>query len=153
MRHLIAAATVFAFAGAAHAQSDAAKDPETAVWEVVEASWKDEVAESGKWPGEYVHDEVVAWGPDWPMPRGKASIEKWMRYDDGAGTIIEYEITPVDIQIVGATAVAHYAAVTVREDDKKQREREMIGLSETLVKTDAGWKFLALTSFSMKRGE
>ena len=32
------------------------------VWKTVTDSWADEVAENGKWPTEYVHEDAHSWG-------------------------------------------------------------------------------------------
>ena len=53
-------------AGASYADLNEAQQ---SVWEVVEQSWVDDVARNGKWSANYVHDEVVNWGEEWPTPR------------------------------------------------------------------------------------
>lgn len=122
---------------------------QTSVWSVVEQSWKDEVAENEKWPSDYVHDNVVSWGAEWPMPRGKESMVKWSRFGDTQGDTLVYELMPMNIQISGTTAVVHYAAVTVRKDATDKTTRASEGLIEVLVKDSETWKFLTLTSFEI----
>ena len=133
-------------AGASYADLNEAQQ---SVWEVVEQSWVDDVAKNGKWPANYVHDEVVNWGENWPTPRGKASIMKWSRFADKSDTrILIYELFPLAIVVVGDTAVVTYNIVTIEEDAKKERKRESSGLVETLVRDGKTWKFLGLTGFT-----
>ncbi len=121
------------------------------VWEVVSESWADDVAKNGKWPEAYADEQMVAWEADFPIPRSKASIAKWSRFYDSQGKTLQYEISPVAIAVSGNTAVANYMAVMVtqRADDKP--EREVIGITETLVRTGNRWKYLATSGFNMKK--
>jgi len=132
-------------AGASYADLNEAQQ---SVWEVVEQSWVDDVAKNGKWPANYVHDEVVNWGEEWPTPQRKASMMKWSRFaDESDARILIYELFPVAIVVVGDTAVVNYNIVTIEEDAKKERKRESRGLVETLVRDGKTWKYLGLTDF------
>lgn len=62
-------------------------EDQTAVWSVVTQSWQDEVAENGKWPTHYTHEELVPWGATWPQPRDSASVTKWSRFNQLAGKL------------------------------------------------------------------
>ena len=133
-------------AGASYADLNEAQQ---SVWEVVEQSWVDDVAKNGKWPANYVHDEVVFWSESWPSPLRKASMMKWSRFADESDTrTLIYELFPVAIVVVGDTAVVNYNVVTLEEDAKKERTRESSGLVETLVRDGKTWKFLGLTGFT-----
>jgi len=124
-------------------------EEQQSVWEVVEQAWVDEVAQNGKWPANWVHDEVVSWSENWPTPRKKASLMKWNRfYNESDARILIYELFPAAIVVVGDTAVVSYSVVTIEEDAKKERKRESIGLVETLVWEGKTWKFLGLTGFT-----
>ena len=78
---------------------DWSKD-QTAVWSVVTESWGDEVAGNGKWPSNYIHEDVVAWGASWPQPRDSASVTKWSRFDQQDGKTLIYELFPVAVVVV-----------------------------------------------------
>ena len=133
-------------AGASYADFNEAQQ---SVWEVVEQSWVDDVAKNGKWPANYVHDEVVNWSDSWPSPRRKASVMKWNRfYNESDERTLIYELFPLAIVVVGDTAVVTYNIVTIEEDAKKERTRESRGLVETLVRDGKTWKFLGLTGFT-----
>ena len=125
------------------------------VWAVIEQSWKDETARNGKWPGSYTDPNMMAWGPEWPMPRNAASMERWTRFQDKQGKSLEYEIQPMAIAISGNTAVVNYASVNMwqrevpRGETQPKPERETYALSETLVRTAGGWKMLSSTGFPL----
>lgn len=145
------AAAVIAFsATSAAAQTPAWSAEQKAVWTVIEQSWVDDVAQNGKWPGDYADAQIVAWSADFPSPRTKESMIKWGRFEATQGKVLQYEIALQAIALSGNTAVVAYTLVMVREDsaDKKtHRARE--GVVETLVRSGSGWKFLATTGFGM----
>jgi hypothetical protein len=158
MRNLLAAAalTCAAFPPLTLAAQAPVWSPEQqSVWAVVEQSWKDEVDRNGRWPGSFADTNMVSWGAEWPMPRSRDSIERWTRWNDKAFKTVQYEIQPMAIAISGNTAVVNYGAVTMmqrevpRGENPPKPEREMVGITETLVRTGAGWKFLSSTSFAM----
>lgn len=146
-----AAAIHLGMASAALAQAPTWSSEQTGVWEVVTQSWKDEVARNGKWPNAYATDQMVAWDADWPMPRYKDSIAKWSRFNDSQRQTLQYEIAPVAIAVNGGTAVVNYTAVTISQRAEDKPEREAVGIVETLVRSGGGWKFLASTSFNLKK--
>lgn len=158
MRSFLAAAALaasFPMAAPAMAQAPSWSSEQQSVWAVIEQSWRDEVARNGKWPGSYTDPNMTAWGPEWPMPRNAASLERWTRFQDKQGKSLEYEIQPMAIAISGNTAVVNYGAVTMwqrevpRGESPPKPERDMTALSETLVRTAGGWKFLSSTSYPL----
>ena len=122
-----------------------------AVWKVVSDSYVDEVAKNGKWPKAYVHDNVVSWSAESPIPKGKASMEKWARFNDSQGKTLQYEIHPVAIAVTADTAVVHYTGMFVSQRGTDKPETEVNGTIETLVRSGGQWKFLSLTGFDMKK--
>lgn len=156
MRNLIFAASLalaLPLSTPAAAQAPTWSAEQQSVWAVVDQSWKDEVARNGKWPASYIDPNVIVWGPEFPMPRYKDSMERWTRYYNKAAKTVEYEIQPMAITISGNTAVVDYGAVTMSQREVAKGEnppapgREMVGITETLVRTGNGWKFLSSTSF------
>ena len=121
-----------------------------AVWELVEQSWVDEVAENDRWPRDYVHQKVVDWGDSQPAPRGIDKFVEWVRFDLGASNVLYYEITPAAIVVEDDTAVVHYHLLTVTEDHKAERETSVLSLIETLIRQNGDWKFLSLSTFEPK---
>lgn len=117
------------------------------LWSFVERSWVDDIGRTGEWPRAYVHDEVRDWGAGWPVPRGKDSLEKWMRFRDSRTETLQYELFPHDIVVVGNTGVVFYSVVMVTRSGEDEVEREITGLIETAVRTGGEWKYLSLTGF------
>ncbi|MDX1625272.1 MAG: hypothetical protein R3323_02055 [Wenzhouxiangellaceae bacterium] len=128
-------------------------EAQKSVWDVVSASWEDDAGETGKWPGEYLHELAHSWSAGWPSPRDTVSIASWSRFGDESSDTLKYELFPLEVTVVGDTAVVHYGVVTVTSDHDGKRSREAEGLVETLTRTDDGWKFLGLTSFDIGDGE
>lgn len=133
------------------AQAPTWSNEQLAVWNVVTQSWADEVAQNGRWPGNYVHDRVVAWDNSWPSPRYKTSMEKWTRFENAQRRTLEYELAPEAITVSGDTAVVHYTGVTVSQRAQDKPDREMFGVVETLVRSGGNWKFLSLTGFDLEK--
>lgn len=149
----VALAAATPLAAPALAQAPSWTPDQQSVWAVIEQSWKDEVDRNGRWPTSYVDANVVTWGPEFPMPRYRESMERWTRYYDKAAKTVQYEIQPMAIVLNGNTAVVNYGAVTMsqrevaRGENPPKPERDVVGITETLVRTAGGWKFLATTSF------
>lgn len=137
--------------GMAQAQAPSWSKEQTDVWTFVAKSWEDEAAQNGRWPGEYVHDRVVAWDDGYPAPRGKDSMLKWTRFNEKSSKMLQYEVSPLAISIVGDTAVVHYGIVTVTQRGQEKPEREVGAAVETLVRTGGQWKFLSLSGFDLEK--
>ncbi|HEY0446423.1 MAG TPA: hypothetical protein VGD19_08205 [Allosphingosinicella sp.] len=140
------------------AQAPTWSSEQQGVWGVINRSWSDEVARNGRWPGQYVHQNVVGWGPEWPMPRYRDSMERWSRWFDTQSRVLQHEISPAAITIAGNTAVVHYTAVAMRQrevprgENPPEPKREAYGIVETLVRDGADWRFLSSSSFPLKAG-
>jgi len=119
------------------------------LWQFVEQSWVDDSKETGKWPGEYVHDNVQNWDSAWPAPRGKSSMAKWTSFRDSTSETLQYELFPHSLVVEGDTGVAFYSVVEVRRDSEGKVERSVTGLVETAVRARNGWKYIGLTSFDI----
>lgn len=158
MKSLCVAAAILITAQQSAAQPPAWSPEQQAVWSVVSRSWSDEVARNGRWPGQYVHGNMVSWGPEWPMHRYRDSIERWTRWSDQTGRVVQYEISPAAITLVGDTAVVHYTAVSMRQrevargENPEAAKREAVGIVETLVRDGANWRFLSSSSFPIGGG-
>jgi len=144
---LIVAVAALASANA-FAQMPAWNDSQEAVWAYVAKSWEDDVAENGRWPAEYTHASYVGWGDTDVAPRGRDAEIAWNRFQDGRSTVIWHEINPLAIAVAERTAVVMYYATMIVEDEDEETERVMLGIVETLIRHDGGWKYLSSTGFS-----
>lgn len=143
------AATIF-LSGSALAQFPSWDAEQTAVWEFVEQSWVDDAAENGRWPGEYVHAEVVSWGDTQAAPRGFDQIEAWNRFEDEGSNTLYYEITPAAIVVEDDTSIVHYHLMVVTEDHAGERDTTVSRLIEVLIRQDGEWKYISLSGFEPK---
>ncbi|MBT8100488.1 MAG: nuclear transport factor 2 family protein [Gammaproteobacteria bacterium] len=143
----ITAATVLLAAASTNAQMPSWSDAQKEVWGVVSQSWVDDVAENGKWPADFVHQNYAGIGANAIVPRMRDETIRWSKFGDDSNSIIMYSITPMAIQMAGNTAVAFYTAETVTENTEGERDRDVAIIVETLVRDGRAWKFLAGVNF------
>jgi len=77
------------------------------------------------------------------MPRDKASIKHWSRYDNESFTVLEQEIFPISTTITGNVAVVQYYYMMARENYKKEREPVTGHYTDVLIKEGGRWQFIA----------
>jgi hypothetical protein len=123
-------------------------EEQTAVWSVVEQSWVDDAEETGEWPTGYVAGEYSSWGETDAIPSNLAQADASVRFGDESTTTVFYEVKPVTISINGDTAVVNYCSTVVSENSAGEREREVSAVTETLVRRDGAWLFLASSGWS-----
>jgi hypothetical protein len=146
MKLILVIFTMCFFAGA---QAQDWDEAQTELWGVVAQSWVDDAGETGKWPGAYIHESVVSWGAEWPVPRGAKSVAKWTQFRDANSKMLEYELFPLAIVVEGDTGVVHYSVVSVRKNSEGKNKRSVGGLVETLHRFGGSWKYISLVGFSM----
>lgn len=136
---IAAALSLAVFAGAACA------DDQQDVWKVEEQQWKLAAAKDNSWIDTMVHPNLRFWEAGAPMPRNKASLQHWARYDNSNSTTLEYELLPVSTTITGNVAVVQYYYMMARENAKKERETFTGRYTDVLVKEGGKWLFLTWT--------
>jgi hypothetical protein len=129
------------FADAASAQTPSADQQE--VWKVEQQQWKMAAAKDSSWIDSLTHANLRTWETGAPMPRDKASIKQWSRYDNESSTVLEQEIYPITATITGNVAVAQYYYRVVRENYKKDRETVTGHYTDVLIKEGGHWQFIA----------
>jgi len=138
------------FTVSVNAQEPSWNDAQTEVWALVEQSWVDDVAENGKWPTDYIHDNYVSWGDGDAAPRYKDSAIAWSRFGDESSNTLMYEVSPEAIAVVDGTAVVHYNVTTVTEDSKGERNASVGRITEVLVRVGRSWKWIAGVDYEPK---
>jgi hypothetical protein len=113
------------------------------VMNVINAQWKAAMEKDSTWPDKFLHENFLGWSHESPMPRDKASIQKWDRYESENTTTLLFELYPVGIAIQGNTAVAHYFYSHASESKKEGRKTVKGQFTDILVKVDGTWRFLA----------
>ena len=147
---LIAGALV---AACAQAQAPTWSDEQAAVWTVVEQSWDDQVAENGKWPGDFTHEKFVLWAENLPAPRGKETYTASQRAADEASDTVWHENTPLAITVVGDTAVVMYSTLLGIENSDGEVNNFVLSFVEVLIRDGGSWEYLASGNFSPSYGD
>jgi hypothetical protein len=135
-----AALALCSFAAAASADTPSAQQE---VWQLEQLQWKMAAAKDTSWIDTMVHANLRYWDTGAPMPRDKASLKHWSRYDSESSTVLEQELFPISATITGNIAVVQYHYMTVRENYKKERETVTGHYTDVLVKENGHWQFIA----------
>lgn len=113
------------------------------LWKVEQQQWKLAAAKDLSWIDTLVHPNLRYWETGAPMPRDRASIKHWSKYDASAGTVLEQEIFPISATVTGNVAVVQYHYIIARENYKKERETVTGHYTDVLMKDGGHWLFIA----------
>jgi hypothetical protein len=127
-------------AGTASAEEWSAEQQE--IWKVEQQQWKMSAAEDMSWIDTMLHPDMTFWETGAPMPRNKASLKHWSRFDADNGSTLEQEVFPISATNTGNIAVVQYNYMVARENYKKERERVTGHYTDVLVKEGGRWLFL-----------
>jgi ketosteroid isomerase-like protein len=91
-----------------------------------------------------VHPNLTFWGTNQPMPRNRASLSRWEKYDlaYNNNTVLEQELLPISVTITGNVAVAHYRYQEATENYKKERETVTGRYTDVFIKEGGRWLFI-----------
>lgn len=135
----------------ASAQSWSAQQQE--VWQVVQAQWAASMAKDAGWMERFLHTDFRGWTASEPVPRDKESASRWARYEMDGGTTLVQDLAPVAIVVHGNAAVVHYY-FSQAQADREGKHRTVHGrYTDTLVKENGGWQFLAWSGGAPDDGE
>jgi hypothetical protein len=129
------------FSGAASAQTLSPDQQD--VWKVEQQQWKMSAAKDSSWIDTLLLPSLRYWETGAPMPRDKASLKHWSRYDNESSTVLEQELFPISTTITGNVAVVQYYYMMARENYKKERESVTGHYTDVLVKDGGRWLFIA----------
>jgi hypothetical protein len=113
------------------------------VWKVEQQQWKMSAAKDTTWIDALVHPNLKTWETGSPMPRDKASLKHWSRYDSESSTVLEQELFPISTTITGNVAIVQYHYMIARENYKKERETFTGHYTDVLVKEGGRWQFIS----------
>jgi hypothetical protein len=130
-----------AFTGSASAEALSPEQQE--VWKVEQQQWKMAAAKDTSWIETLVHPNMMFWETGAPMPRDRASLKHWSRYDSESVTVLEQEIFPISATITGNVAIVQYHYMIARENYKKERETVTGHYTDVLIKEGGRWLFIA----------
>ena len=129
-----------AFAGTAAARNWSPEQQE--VWALEQQQWKMSAAKDMSWIDSMVHPNMRFWETGDPMPRDKASLKHWSRYDIENSTMLQHELFPISVTVTGNVAVAMYHYREARENSKKEREIVIGQCTDVLMKGNGRWMFI-----------
>ena len=118
-------------------------DDQQDVWKIEQQQWKLSSAKDNSWIDTMVHPNLRTWETGEPMPRDKASLQHWTRYNDSNGATLEFELLPISTTITGNVAVVQYYYMIARENYKKERETVSGHYTDILMKEGGKWMFIA----------
>lgn len=137
----VASLVLFGFGGAAVAQAWSPEQQE--IWAFEQLQWKMSAAKDLSWIDSMVHPNMRFWETDSPMPRDKASLSHWARFESDSGTVLQQELFPISATITGNIAVVQYHYMIATENHKKERETVTGHYTDVLVKENGRWMFIA----------
>ncbi|MGI9182130.1 MAG: nuclear transport factor 2 family protein [Longimicrobiaceae bacterium] len=113
------------------------------VWGAVQAQWQASMAKDTGWMERFLHRDFRGWTAGEPAPRDKESAGRWARYEMESGSTVVQDLVPMAIVIHGNTAVVHYH-YSQAQTDREGKHRTVHGrYTDTLVKENNQWRFLA----------
>jgi hypothetical protein len=132
---------LWGIAGTAAAQTWSKEQQE--VWQLEQQQWAMAAAKDASWIDTMVHANMRYWENNSPMPRDKASLKLWSKYDNENNTVLQQELFPIARAITGNVAVvqSHYRMAS--ENHKKERKTVTGYYTDVLMKVDGRWMFIA----------
>jgi hypothetical protein len=137
------------FVGTAAAQTWSPEQQE--LWQLEQQQWKMSAAKDLSWIDSMVHPNLRYWGTNSPMPRDKASLKHWSRFDSDSSTVLHQELFPISATITGNVAVLQYHYMMVSENHKKERETVTGQYTDVLIKENGRWMFIAWAGGDVKK--
>ncbi len=113
------------------------------VWSAVEGYWADYAAGDVDGFLATMHDDYSGWSNDQPLPSGKKTAEKWMKFAMPNREMLIYEITPTAIVVGDGFAVAHYYFEVVYKNAAGEMKDSSGRWTDVLVQQDGEWMLIA----------
>lgn len=135
---ILIGSTFFAAAGAQDAADDAAD-----VLLTIEREWEASRKGDQDKIDDMLTNDFMGWNKNSPAPRSKESTSDWNRFRAEMGRLQKYEIYPLSITVHGDVAVAHYLYSSAFKNKKGEIEMSSGRYTDTLVRAESGWKFIA----------
>ena len=113
------------------------------VWNLEQQQWAMSKSKDLSWIDTMVHQNMRFWETGAPMPRDKASLKHWDRFEADNSTTLEQEIYPISATITGNIAVVQYHYVVASENYKTERKTMTGHYTDVLIKENGRWMFIA----------
>ena len=117
-------------------------DAQKEVWKNIETYWKS--FEQGDADGmlSYFHENYKGWENDSPLPNGKATTEKEIKYFLQNNKIVLNQIDPVAIEIYGDFAFVHYYFDTTSKNAEGKDNNQKGRWTDILKKQGNKWMLI-----------
>lgn len=116
---------------------------QSAVWDVVLASYEDIKNGDATWSEKWVLPNAMVWGGAYPMPRSRDSVMRWDSYQIPNSKTHVADYSPTAIVVHDSTAVAHYYYSSATESKDGERETTHGRCTDILAKEKGKWRFIS----------
>lgn len=113
------------------------------VWAVVEAMWERYAAGDVQGMLDRMHDEFTGWEYGEVAPRPKSDLREVLLAGFAAATVIDYDLEPVVIRVIGDAAVVHYRFAHTFEALDGERHTGRGRYTDLLIRSGGRWIFVA----------
>ncbi|MCA9407887.1 MAG: nuclear transport factor 2 family protein [Candidatus Omnitrophica bacterium] len=86
------------------------------VWQCVEDHWNHLINKRVDDFIQYIHDDMVGYGHESPIPVDKPWLHKWVGFWTKSTDIVICELRPIDIRIHGDIAILQYLIFTIEKN-------------------------------------
>ena len=91
-------------------------DAQKSVWKSVEDHWDHLIHKRVDNFIEYIHDDMIGYGHESPIPVDKPWLKKWVGFWTKSTDIVIAELRPIDIRIHGDIAILQYLIFTIEKN-------------------------------------
>jgi len=89
---------------------------QNSVWQCVEDHWDHLINKRVKDFLEYIHEDMIGYGHESPIPVDKPWLAKWVGFWTKSTDIIICELRPIDIKIYADIAILQYLIFTIEKN-------------------------------------
>lgn len=113
------------------------------IWRLENQQWDMAAAKDTSWLATMVHPNLSYWEIDQVAPQNRASLSRWVRYNNANVTTLEHELFPISVTITGTVAVAQYRYRVAYENYKKERDIATGHFTDVFIREGTRWLFIA----------
>ncbi len=141
MKQILIVSALLLVLAVAPASAQQWSSEQLAVWETIQGSW-DVEKDKKDWCAEVCHEDLLAWGRDFPAPRNAQQTSTWLKRGFEDSTALENTLAPLAIVVQGDMGFAHYYYTTLSEDKDGKRTTEHGRYTDVLINDGGTWKFI-----------
>ncbi len=112
------------------------------VWQCIEDHWDHLINKRVDKFSAYIHEDMVGYGHESPIPVDKPWLEKWVGFWTKSTDIVICELRPIDIKLHGDIAIVQYLIFTI-EKNVEGGKRVIRRYTMTWKKQEKKWVVIA----------